>query len=103
MTDSIRAYQAIRQDYLCGGFGDGLKMLFGDLLTLAETQGLDSDDVAQIFDEALAAFDPVEQCDSLTYSGWDRIHDDNKSEGRPIGNQWTSEGVDYSTGLKVHI
>ena len=38
----------------------------------------------------------------LRYSGWDRRHDDNKAEGRPIGNQWSSEGSDYSLGFKVH-
>lgn len=35
------------------------------------------------------------------YSGWDRRHDDNKAEGRPIGRQWNSEGADYSLGIKV--
>lgn len=38
----------------------------------------------------------------LTYSGWDQRHDDNKAEGRPIGGQWSSKGVDYSLGFKVH-
>ena len=38
----------------------------------------------------------------MHYSGWDRRHDDNKAEGRPVGNQWSAEGVDYSLGFKVH-
>jgi hypothetical protein len=51
----------------------------------------------------LADVATADQCrsDGLTYDGWERIHDDNKAEGRPIGAQWSKEGVDYSNGYKV--
>lgn len=38
---------------------------------------------------------------SSRYTGWDRIHDDNKAEGRPVGNQWSDDGVRYVGGVKV--
>lgn len=38
---------------------------------------------------------------SARYTGWDRIHDDNKAEGRPVGGQWSDEGVRYVGGVKV--
>lgn len=38
---------------------------------------------------------------SRRYTGWDRIHDDNKAEGRPVGEQWSDDGVRYVGGVKV--
>lgn len=40
---------------------------------------------------------------SARYTGWDRCHDDNKAEGRPIGNQWADSNVEYRNGIKVHV
>jgi hypothetical protein len=53
-------------------------------------------------DMAGESAEPLGFAHSSTYSGWDRIHDDNKAEGRPVGNQWSDAGVDYSNGYKVH-
>ncbi len=39
---------------------------------------------------------------SMKYKGWDRRHDDNKAEGRPVGNQWSDDGVYYVQGVKMH-
>lgn len=35
------------------------------------------------------------------YRGWDRIHDDNKAEGRPVGGQWSDHSVHYVNGVKT--
>lgn len=35
------------------------------------------------------------------YDGWNRIHDDNKAEGRPIGDQWDSSRFYYRGGIKI--
>lgn len=45
---------------------------------------------------------PREWGDFDRYDGWERIHDDNKAEGRPTGGQWSKEGVRYVNGRKVY-
>ena len=40
--------------------------------------------------------------ESMKYDGYNRIHDDNKAEGRPIGNQWTNDDHYYKGGIKTY-
>lgn len=40
--------------------------------------------------------------ESMKYDGYNRIHDDNKAEGRPIGKQWTDEDHYYRGGIKIY-
>lgn len=40
--------------------------------------------------------------ESMKYRGYDRIHDDNKAEGRPVGNQWTDADHYYENGIKIY-
>jgi hypothetical protein len=57
-----------------------------DVIDLCEEHEIDFDTlcVAAEFGRDLADGEPpVER-----YTGWDRIHNDNKAEGRPTGDQW---------------
>lgn len=44
---------------------------------------------------------PHSAANSPRYSGWDRRHDDNMAEGRPVGNQWDDTNFFYQGGVKM--
>lgn len=89
-----------------------IALILSDIMHVCDDSGLDLDFDA-CMEEARRNFND-EQCEdsgdfsryglahSNKYTGWDRRHDDNKAEGRPVGNQWSDDGVYYVQGVKMH-
>lgn len=82
-----------------------LRQFMGDVLLCCHAAGMDAEDIeraTRLADKLDIVSDDDDEEEGLTYSGWDARHDSNRAEGRPIGNQWSDDGVDYSNGFKVY-
>lgn len=92
-----------------GMVGDRIRALIVDLMCLAELHDYDPHELVADATAGYDEEDAVQDCgrdwafESDQYTGYDRIHNDNRAEGRPTGKQWTSKGHDYSRGYKVIV
>lgn len=82
-----RAYETLGLANIANGdVPEAITDHLSDLIDLCDEHEIDFDAlcVAAEFGRDLVDDEPpVER-----YTGWDRIHNDNKAEGRPVGDQW---------------
>jgi hypothetical protein len=86
-----RAYATLKlSDVPNADIPESITQHLSDLIDLCEEHELDFNAlcVAAEFGRDMFDHDDREPNAGPRYSGWDRIHNDNKAEGRPTGDQW---------------